>query len=105
MISSGQVAVAVLLIIVLPLIKTNFICKSKDYANHSDLCECIFTACQNISGFKQQFWSSDFDSTDINCTSWREFCKNQDGLDALKDCQFKWEKDDYFNHRGDKSKA
>ena len=29
---------------------TNYIYKSKDYANHSDLCGCVLTACKNISG-------------------------------------------------------
>ena len=91
---------------------TNLTCKSENYENHSDLCQCVLDTCKNISGqeesFKQQFdrvWKDypHFDASDINCSSWQKFCLQNDSKIGLKDCQFSWEYDEYFASDGSRN--
>ena len=81
MISSRQVAI--LLIIVLPLL-------GKVHAD-ADVRD---NNCSTVSE------SLNLTSTDIDCTSWKEFCEQ----DGLKDCKFTWEKDEYFDKKTGKEK-
>ena len=83
MISSGQAAI--LLIIVLPLLGK---VHAEADARQND--------CSSVSD------SLGLNSTDIDCNSWKEFCKQ----DGLQDCQLTWEKDEFFDRKtGNSSEA
>ena len=87
----------------------NLTCKSENNETHSAFCQCVLDTCKNISGqeesFIEKFWRGHqhFNASDINCPSWQKFCLQNDSKIGLKDCQFSWEHDEYFESDGSRN--